>query len=45
VAVVAKERMKKTGQDLSREAKDVWKPPTIKLGDIEGHHRNETLMR
>jgi hypothetical protein len=39
VEVLAMERTDKTGEDLGREARGVWKPLTIRLEDIEGRQK------
>jgi hypothetical protein len=45
VEVLAIERMEKTGQDVGREGRGVWKPPTIRMEDSEGQHRNQKPLR
>jgi hypothetical protein len=35
----AMERIEKTAEDLSREARGVWKPLTIRMEDTERPHR------
>jgi hypothetical protein len=39
------ERIEKTGEDVGREARGVWKPRTVRLEDIEGQHRKENHLR
>jgi hypothetical protein len=39
------ERMEKTGEDLGREVRGVWKPLTMRLEDIEIPHRNQNYLR
>jgi hypothetical protein len=45
MAMPAMERMGETGKDLGREARAVWKPPTIRMEDIERPHRKQNHLR
>jgi hypothetical protein len=45
VAVLASKRIRKTGEDLSREARSVWKPLRIRMEDIEIPHRKCNYLK
>jgi hypothetical protein len=43
--MLAMERMKKTGEDLGLEARCVWKPPMIRMDEIERRHRKRNDLK
>jgi hypothetical protein len=45
VEMLAMERIERRTEDLRMEARDVWKPVTMRMEDIERPHRKQNHLR